>query len=573
MTIKHLTVIAESTIAAANSPWSGVPQLLPTIDALSAKELVSVCQIERLQRLVVRDVSLGDLPPLPDDLFVPPAITALGSRTCIISGANNDVYPAEKLWLQLLPNWVEQSEGFPVEGGRWAEQDLEGYRVYTLDKHVAHRLSECVARYRRFSASRGAQFARSANYMGSKSVLASQLVDILDTFENPDTVVLDLMCGSGVMAGAFAKSHRTFASDAQWFCRLLGLVQGGGMTHRRGLETAEKVVKMARQHFSQLSAGVIRRIEDEDRLLNSELTASMHESAFARMRERTVEWTRQHLGSLDAVTDAARRGELFSHLYAGVYFGERQAAELDCLRRAIDSIEDDSGRDWALGALVCAGSACAYTYGGHFAQPKLDISENGKIRGDLREALQQRSLSLTHEFFVRLSSLAQESEEIRHPVRLVEGPWQEAIEAVAVLAKGQRVCVYVDPPYTRDEYSRYYHVLEAIVRNVPQAVSGKGRLPARGSPGRFASPFSARRSDVAENEIADVLTGCLGRGWSCLWSYSNSGTASVAHTLELVADGAGAVEIFKMNHIYKAQGKRMAKHVSEYGVHLQPAKR
>jgi hypothetical protein len=474
--------------------------------------------------------------------------------------------------MQLLPLWLSvRSDGTHLSlNPKWNEIDIEGYRTYSLNVPLNAIVARSIERHKDLAASRSALFARSANYMGSKAVLASQLLDIIDATESPDTTMVDLMCGSGVMAAAFARQFSTIASDAQAFCRLLALVQGGGMTRARGEEVAQRVIDGARRRFSELSDEIRRSIDEENQLVNSELAVGDPAFLLQQLGERLARWKTGNLGSLDAVSAAHRSGRLLGHLYGGVFFGDRQAAELDCLRQSISDLTDETDRHWALGALVCAASACAYTYGGHFAQPKLDISESGTARGDIYEALKQRSLSVTHEFFTRLTSLATESENIEHAVSMVAGPWEVAIPAVARTTGSSPVCVYIDPPYTRDEYSRYYHVLEAVVRYRPQAVSGKGRLPQRGSEGRFASKFSGRRADLIEAEIARAIQACLARGWNCLWSYSSAGVASINGTLTHLDGHARAVDVFRMDHRYKAQGKRGPKQVVEYAIHLRP---
>jgi adenine-specific DNA-methyltransferase len=548
--------------------------LLPAVAGLDNQEWVAYRQFERLCTLTASPFSWDIGPQLSDDLFAPAIVTPLGSRTCLAEGATAALSSVEALWMQLLPMWVEaMRSNAPNHVRSWYEVDLRGYRAYTLDVSVAERAVRSRQRHQQLAASRAGLFARSANYMGSKTALAGQLLDIIDTVEPNEATLVDLMCGSGAMAGAFSRHYRTVASDAQSFCRLLGLVQGGGMTRGHAASIAERVMQGARKRYESLPDEQLKRIEEEHLLLNSELSSSAQDSIIAGFQNRVSVWEQEDLGSEEAVTNAWRCGRLLSHLYSGLYFGDRQAAELDCLRQAIDDLSEERDRRWALGALVCAASTCAHTYGGHFAQPKLDITADGVRRGDLAEALKQRSLSVAHEFFVRLTSLAEESEHVKYPVEVIAGPWEAALRELARSRRGTPVCVYVDPPYTRDEYSRYYHVLEAIVRYQPQSVSGKGRLPRRGSPGRFASPFSGRRPELIEREIAKVLQACLTEGWTCLWSYSNTGTASIRGTLGHLEGVASSIDIFKMPHVYKAQGKRNAKQVLEYAIHLRPSLR
>lgn len=546
--------------------------LLPCIATREGENWIAASQRDRLIKLTLAqfDWNVGPVPP--DDLFPPIVVAELGAFSCLTLGAGSHSSQAAPLWMQLLPLWLStRSDSMRHSlSSRWNEIDIDGYRAFSLNVPLNAIAAKSFERHKELAASRSALFARSANYMGSKAALASQLLDIVDGTESRETTMVDLMCGSGVMAAAFARQFSTVASDAQAFCRLLGLVQGGGMTRARGEEVAQRVIEGARRRFNELSDEIRRSIDEENQLVNSELAVGDPEYLLQRLRDRLAHWETGQFGGLDAVVAAHSSGRLLSHLYGGVFFGDRQAAELDCLRQSISDLSHEGERSWALGALVCAASACAYTYGGHFAQPKLDISNSGKARGDIHEALRQRSLSVTHEFFTRLTSLAAESENVEHAVSVVAGPWEGAIPAVARIAGSSPVCVYIDPPYTRDEYSRYYHVLEALVRYQPQAVSGKGRLPKRGSEGRFASNFSERRADLVEAEIARVIKACLAQGWNCLWSYSNTGVASINGTLARLEGYAKAADVFCMDHRYKAQGKRGPKQVVEYAIHLRP---
>lgn len=546
--------------------------LLPSISAREDKVWIARAQYDRLKQLTASKFDWGVGPNLPDDLFTPPVIAELGAFSCLAQGTGTLTPSIAPLWMQLLPLWLEDQSVATekISNPSWHEVDIAGYRAYSLNVALNAISARSIERHNNLAASRSGLFSRSANYMGSKAALASQLLDIVDATQSSDTIIVDLMCGSGVMASAFARQFPTIASDAQEFCRLLSLIQGGGMTRARGEEIAQRVIHGARRRFNNLSDEVRHAIDDESQLVNSELAVDITDDLLHRLHERLELWEKENLGSLEAVQTAYSSGRLLSHLYGGVFFGDRQAAELDCLRQSITDLPDELERKWALGALVCAASACAYTYGGHFAQPKLNISTSGKSRGDVSEALKQRSLSVTHEFFIRLTSLAQESENVAHTVKLVPGPWENAIPSIASNCGLGPVCVYIDPPYTRDEYSRYYHVLEAIVRYQPQAVSGKGRLPKRGSAGRFASKFSGRRADIMEAEIARTLQTCLNQGWKCLWSYSDSGIASINGTLDRLKDHAKTADIFCMNHSYKAQGKRNQKKVIEYAIHLSP---
>ena len=350
------------------------------------------------------------------------------------------------------------------------------------------------------------------------------------------------------------------------------------MTPERAQDIANRVLSIARVHFEEMPNFFQNNIKLESDFLASELDEEVMDDLF--------EWFKSYprIGNLQSTSDSSfadaihhRRKNanaqpyiLFSTYYGNLFFGVRQAAEIDSLRFAVDQLESQDDRSWALGALVCAVSSCAYSYGGHFAQPKFDGIERSRLDTLAQDMLVKRGLSVSHEFVVRLTNLAAESAETQFSVEPIEGPWEKAMSIAEEAVQGAPVCVYLDPPYTRDEYSRYYHVLETLVRYDYPLVKDKPSMPKRGDGGRFASPFATRHILQIEKLLAQIINECFDRNWSCLWSYSNTGVASIPKVLGQVFPRAGQFDIFCMDHAYKAQGKQKAKKVKEYAFFLRP---
>ena len=508
--------------------------------------------------------------PYTGDLFPASVVARLSSNTSITSSSIGTESFDHALWLQLIPLWLDAGKKSDVLGvDIWSALKFDDIRLFSSSFAVSEAIKKSRERRASIAKGRGTLFSRSANYMGSKTSLAAELIDILDSKWGSHGYVLDLMTGSGAVSGAMARFHPVFASDAQRFSRLLARVQGGGMSKLRAAEIAGRVMDHARRLFMPLSLRYEQLISEEDAATNSELSEDRRRELLWQLSSHEANWRGSGGGKLEATTGAWETGSLVAHLYAGVYLGWRQAIEVDCLRCAIEDITDGIEREWALGALICAVSACAFTYGGHFAQPKFDASSSSAADRNLTAMLKFRSSSITHEFFARLTSLAEESEMVSNEVSTIDGPWQSAMEKMRGLADGIPVCVYLDPPYTRDEYSRYYHVLEVICSYRPISVSGKGRIPVRGSDQRFASIFGSRSARDAEDEIEKILVGCADMGWDCLWSYSSSGVADMKRILDRVSDRFGSIDIFKSDYAYSAQGRAPVKRVTEYMVYLK----
>jgi adenine-specific DNA-methyltransferase len=101
-------------------------------------------------------------------------------------------------------------------------------------------------------------------------------------------------------------------------------------------------------------------------------------------------------------------------------------------------------------------------------------------------------------------------------------------------------------------------------------VQGKPSIPKRGAGGRFASPFATRSNSQVELILSRIINESLERGWSCLWSYSNTGAAAMYKVLEQISMRTRHIDIFCMDHTYKAQGRHRAKTVKEYAFLIRP---
>lgn len=349
------------------------------------------------------------------------------------------------------------------------------------------------------------------------------------------------------------------------------------MTLDRAMELEAQIMDAARQHFQLLHPLIRDELAVEDRMLTSEITDALSAEfanwvtvfprlgrpSFSNKPDLVNEWEQRRI---DARTVPY---VMFSRYYANLFFGVRQAAEIDCLRYAIDQLPPGFERDWAMGVLICATSACADTYGGHFAQPRLNVDDLADVRRKMPETFVRRVQSVSHEFSARFLSLAKESQKAKHQIEVIDGPWEKALsEITARIRTHSKPLVYVDPPYTRDEYSRYYHVLESLVRYDYPTVSGKASVPPKGS-SRFASEFFTRDTVATSKTIIKMLSRCLQNGWPVLWSYSSGGVIDDVREI-LVATQASAVELYAVEYAYKLQGKRQAKQVVEYFFAILP---
>jgi hypothetical protein len=242
---------------------------------------------------------------------------------------------------------------------------------------------------------------------------------------------------------------------------------------------------------------------------------------------------------------------LFLAYFANSYFGIRQAIEIDSIRMGISRLSDRDSQTWALGALIAAVSDLNTGFGGHFAQPRShprDLSHQ-----QLVDVLSRRRLSIADEFDSRLRRLGRESESRIREINLVPGPWQSALDAFEVDAAGRPGLVYFDPPYRREEYSRYYHALETLVSYGYPSASGSGLTPDKKRGERFSSEFFSRSAATLVDVLSGIIREIVARGWTCCWSYSDQAAVPPAEVLETLSRDSD-LEISSFGAPYQHRG-------------------
>jgi adenine-specific DNA-methyltransferase len=446
-------------------------------------------------------------------------------------------------------------------------------RVRTSNFSVQEILSAQLEHNRIADISRVGEFARSAHYMGSKRHLAPFLVEAVSSVLPRSGKIVDLMCGSGSAAAAFSRIWSTWASDGQSFSRLLAKVQGAGFSVLQAEALLERIVPCAQEHAEKLGENLKYFLDLEDEIFHGDIGPRLLEE-YRRFHKLFPTYPNgRSRARWNPVREVQKRKEnqklvpycLFTSYFANVYFGVRRSVEIDSLRFAIDQLSDDDEKDWAIGALIASLSALGTTYAAHFAQPWIKGPENLTLT-NLTKVLEQRAYSVIHEFSIRLLNLAEESERAPCPIQIVNGPWPVALSTLEpILLPREQVLVYVDAPYRREEYSRYYHPLETLISYSYPSSLGSGRVPDKSLNERFESEFFTRSKSRSVLAYVDVIVSILKRGWMCGWSHSDSAAVSTVEVVEKVCESAACeVRSYAAPYTHRSQGGQRQKKVTEY---------
>ncbi len=147
--------------------------------------------------------------------------------------------------------------------------------------------------------------------------------------------------------------------------------------------------------------------------------------------------------------------------YGGHYFCPVQATWIDALRRTLPAKRP--ARTVALAALLHVASKCAASPG-HTAQP---LQPSRSANPYIFEAWSRVVPDLTGAALESLSRVFAKQEGTA-----VTADANEAADHIR-----PSDLVFIDPPYSGVQYSRFYHVLESVARGTAGEVSGSGRNP------------------------------------------------------------------------------------------------
>lgn len=305
------------------------------------------------------------------------------------------------------------------------------------------------------------------SYMGTKRYLApafkSQILDVAD--EGP---VLDLFCGMGSVIEALGSEIPVRANDFLSFAASFARARFLSRNTIKPYSVARELTPNYLLHRELLRRTYARRLNEEGKAVAS------GPSALASFMDAAP-----HAGVSDHYRREVGRRRCTSHplhhslavlYFAGGYFSTQQAIDLDAIRHAIDrsGIRGNS-REWLVSAWINAAGTLSNSPGhtAQFLRPNSESAYDRIVRSWNRSAW---------------TAFCDSLEELRPRGT---GAWRrlnrvynsDALTLLSRLEPGSVGVIYADPPYTKDQYQRFYHVYETLYRYDFPSSSGRGRTP------------------------------------------------------------------------------------------------
>lgn len=388
-------------------------------------------------------------------------------------------------------------------------------------------------------------------YMGSKRDLAPQVLDIVTGKFNTSGTIADLFSGMGAIAMACSKANRSVVlNDVMMFPAITAkahCLEGSGLHPRKYLKKIYEAFvahrKLLRKEFSERLQQELLALKTPEQL-KGWLRGAEHFGNSALFKRKA------HY-SKGLAKCKSKKYRLMTLYFSAGYYSTAQAIDLDSLKFAIECATPSTVRN-RLTSILLSTASTAVNSPGHSAQyltPSNEVSYR-RVTAQMSKSIWEIFVGKCNEFEPWGSRDWRAGNKVLQRDALTILPSGLGLDSVDV--------VYADPPYTRDQYSRFYHVFETLcLYDYPES-SGQGRY--RGN--RYASPFCLI-SEV-QNAFLKLFDGVKKHDIPLILSYPSDGMLNKAGI---------EVEDFVNSHFKSVDVKRIKKNHSTLGASKGTAKK
>ena len=394
-------------------------------------------------------------------------------------------------------------------------------------------------------------------YLGNKSRLLEKIC--MPVIEDSSVLrVVDLFAGTGSVGYALAPYKSIISNDIEYYSYVLNeAILNGCVMHDADLhaffEAVEQKYQVIREYLSE-------EISAENKHLSATVDAYEEYANFSNATPSVFN-PASNLPSckkLSHLVSLVKPGQaeqdlpfpcLFTTYFANAYFGINQCCQIDAIVSAIQELRDERQRFVMLSALMTATSNTASSTT-HFAQ-FLTV----KSKSTFKNIKEKRSSNIVKLFKDALYRFQENG--------LLEKPEKKHIclnldyeECLRAIEADVHTLIYADPPYFKEHYSRYYHVLNTLcLYDYPELAinpQSKGYAVGRYRADRNVSDFGKRAK--ALSAFQRLINTCADKNTSLLISYSENSLVKIYELLQL-AKTRYSVRVDKIQLKHSSQGR------------------
>ena len=307
-------------------------------------------------------------------------------------------------------------------------------------------------------------------YLGCKNEFAAEIVSAIDSVDPSKGALGDLFAGTGAVAASVSMSRSVLTADVQEYSRVL--CSAVLAPARLDAPQIDKLIAQSRScdsfHLKKWCFDPM--ISFENHALAKALEGFPNE-LLDLIESQPLAAASSNTSDAPEALSVARLGTIqrlkasglwdspdttVSRLFGGAYFSFAQSIALDSLLSTANSL--GIGRDTLVAAALSTASSLVNTVGKQFAQPIRPKNKSGELKQGLIATVQRdrsRDAFDTYEIWLRKYVKLPGSRFVPTTLR------QDFLTAISERSTELSV-LYADPPYTRDHYSRFYHVLETM---------------------------------------------------------------------------------------------------------------
>jgi adenine-specific DNA-methyltransferase len=373
--------------------------------------------------------------------------------------------------------------------------------------------------------------------MGTKRRLSPQIKKIVEGCQTGP--FLDAFAGMCAVGTQIAPSRQVWANDLQAFSNTVSTALFQSWDWPPDEETVRsKLLEPFSSNMMELARNHGAELHKEAKALSGSDHVTLR-SVFEDALER------------NEFPESPKDGfqDLFTQRYGGVYFSVGQCIEIDSVRFGADfllnsgQITIDQHR-WLLIALAVALNRCT-TSPGHFAQPLAPKPSN------FSRLTKQRSRSILSEVLRALPELRPlGSRKWRRKNKIFRESAGDLLSRLGNINDAPSV-VYADPPYTDDQYSRYYHLYETLILYDYPTCLGRGRYRSERAVSDFSLPSQVKQA------LDKLISSAASGGADMVLSYPIEGLLKDSRQVlpELFQKHYGAEpEIIEIVHSHSSMG-------------------
>ena len=394
-------------------------------------------------------------------------------------------------------------------------------------------------------------------YLGSKNRMLENICTPIIEDASIDKVV-DLFAGTGSVGYALSPYKAIISNDFEYYSYVLNeaILNGCMITEQELIALYDRIERRSRKSEEYLHI----EIAAEKEYLYASLDLYEEYAAFSNstpsvFNNGTENRIFTNLKCLVREVVPGKKTQnvpfpcLFTTYFANAYFGIKQCCQIDAIASAIAELYDERQRNVLFAALMTATSSTASSTT-HFAQ-FLTV----KSKSTFKNIREKRSTDIIALFRDTLSTFSDKGllDRAERQHRCLNLDFEECLHA---LDMNEHTLVYADPPYFKEHYSRYYHVLNTMcLYDYPElAINPQSKEYAIGRyrVDRNISDFGKKAK--ALSAFQRLIDSCADKKAKLVISYSENSIVKIYELLQL-AKSRYNVRVDRISLKHSSQGR------------------